>query len=203
MLNVVLEEDEESTLNDVAVGVNRFDPIWERLIDYVFGEDNKEQYFPHATWHIIRNGRVKQNSALEPDTIMKWNNKIYVLDAKYYQYGVSGVTGDLPATTSIQKQITYGKHIAEQIKEVEEDKVYNAFIMPYDSNNSDKYKFVSVATADWETYDDNTRNYAYVLGILLDTKWLLSNYVRHNIAEIESLASQIEKSLRWFRNLSE
>lgn len=202
MLNVVCEEDGESTLNNVAVGVNRFDPIWERLVDYVFGEDDKEKYFPHTTWHIIKNGKVEQNSALEPDTIMKWDNKIFVLDAKYYQYGVSGVTGDLPATTSIQKQITYGKHIAEQIKEVEENKVYNAFIMPYDSTESEKYKFVSVATADWETYDENTKNYAYVLGILLDTRWLMSNYVRRNITEIEILADEIEKSLRWFRGLS-
>lgn len=202
MLNVVCEEDEESTLNNVAVGVNRFDPIWERLVDYVFGEDDKEQYFPHATWHIIKNGKVEQNSALEPDTIMKWDDKIFVLDAKYYQYGVSGATCDLPATTSIQKQITYGKHIAEQIKEVEENKVYNAFIMPYDSKDSEKYKFVSVATADWETYDENTKNYAYVLGMLLDTKWLMSNYVRRNAAEIESLADEIEKSLSWFRGIS-
>lgn len=201
MLNVVCEEDEESTLNNVAVGVNRFDPIWERLVDYVFGEDDKEKYFPHATWHIIKNGKVEQNSALEPDTIMKWDNKIFVLDAKYYQYGVSGTIGDLPATTSIQKQITYGKHIAEQIKEVEEDKVFNAFIMPYDSTDSEKYKFVSVATADWETYDETTKNYAYVLGMLLDTKWLMSNYVRRNTTEIEILADEIESSLSWFRDL--
>lgn len=73
--------------------------------------------------------------------------------------------------------------------------------MPYDSTDSEKYKFVSVATADWETYDENTKNYAYVIGILLDTKWLMSNYVRRNITEIELLADEIESSISWFREL--
>ncbi len=203
MINVICEEDEESTLNDVAVGVNRFDPIWERLIDYVFGEDDKEKYFPHATWHIIRNGRIEQNSALEPDTIMKRDNKIFVLDAKYYQYGLSKAIGDLPATASIQKQITYGKHISEQIREVPENNVYNAFIMPYDSDGSDEIRFVSVATADWEKYNDDTKNYAYVLGMLVDTRWLISSYVKHNQSEIERLADEIEKSLEWYRKQSD
>lgn len=203
MINVINDNDENISVNNISIGVNRFDPIWERMIDYVFGEDNKEKYFPHATWHIIKNNKVEQSSALEPDTIMKYNGKIYVLDAKYYQYGITNQLSDLPATSSIQKQITYGKHIAEQIKETTENDVYNAFIMPYAAMDNEIFKFTSVATADWETYDKSTFNYAYVLGMLLDTKWLITNFVRHNNEEIEKLASAIENSLRLYRKLTE
>lgn len=203
MINVINDNDEDININNIAIGVNRFDPIWERLIDYVFGEDNKEKYFPHAKWHIIKNGKHEQSSALEPDTIMKYQDKIYVLDAKYYQYGVTNFVSDLPATSSIQKQITYGKHIAEQIQEVPENNVYNAFIMPFESDNDEVIRFVSVATADWETYNDKTKNYAYVLGILLDTKWLITSFVRHNNTDIERMAEAIEDSLEYYRSTFE
>ena len=200
MINVINDNDEDINIKNTAIGVNRFDHIWERLIDYVFGEDNKDKYFPHAKWHIIKNGKHEQSSALEPDTIMKFQDKIYVLDAKYYQYGITDYVSDLPATSSIQKQITYGKHIAEQMQEVPANNVYNAFIMPYASDNDEMIKFVSVATADWETYNDKTKNYAYVLGILLDTKWLITNYVKHNNSDIERMAEAIEDSLEYYRS---
>lgn len=203
MLNIIKECDDEITIKETAVGVNRFDPIWERLIDFVFGEENKEKYFPHATWHIIKNDKIEQSSALEPDTIMKHEGKIYVLDAKYYQYGLTEWTNDLPATSSIQKQITYGKHIAEQFCEVDSNEVYNAFIMPFDCAGGELYKFVSVGTADWEKYGPDTNNYAYVLGILLDSKYLISEYVKHNQSEIEHLADTIETSLRYYRGITE
>lgn len=200
MINVINDNDEDISIKNISIGVNRFDPIWERLIDYVFGEANKDKFFPHAKWHIIKNGKQEQSSALEPDTIMKYRNKIYVLDAKYYQYGITNYVSDLPATSSIQKQITYGKHIAEQIQDVPVNNVYNAFIMPYESDTNEVIKFVSVATADWETYNDKTKNYAYVLGMLLDTKWLITKCARHSAIDIEKMADAIEKSLEYYRS---
>ena len=37
-------------------------------------------------------------------------------DAKYYKYGVTGNTRDLPESTSINKQITYGIHGSNEKK---------------------------------------------------------------------------------------
>jgi len=202
MINIINDDDDDVEVKNVSIGVNKFEGVWERLVDYVFGEADKERYFPHATWHIIKNGHIETSSALEPDTIMKHDGKIYVLDAKYYQYGVSYDPSALPQTSSIQKQITYGKHIVENAKVLDEipaKDVLNAFIMPFNADSDDKYKFVSVGTADWEAYAPNTPNYAYVLGILLDTKWLISEYVRHNDKEIELLSNQIEESLDLFK----
>jgi hypothetical protein len=81
------------------------------------------------------------------------------------------------------------------------ENVFNAFIMPYESKDEEVLKFVSVATADWETYDDNTYNYAYVVGLLLDTKHLLTNYSKHKNSAIEVMALKIERSITEFRAL--
>ena len=199
MLNIITKQPDEIDINHWTLGVNRFDHVWESLIDFVFGDSDKEKYFPHSTWYIIKNGRLEKSSALEPDTIMKYNNKIFVLDAKYYKYGITENVNDLPATSSIQKQITYGKHIANQFVNIANNNIYNAFIIPFNACGKERIKFVSVGTADWENYNNRTENYAYVLGILLDTRWIISNYVKHNEKGIESLSLLIEKSLYEYR----
>lgn len=201
MINVILNDNGRIDNLDAKIGVTRFEYVWERMIDYIFGESDKERYFPHATWHIIKNNKIEQSSALEPDTIMKFGKKIYVLDAKYYKYGITEWTRDLPQTSSIQKQITYGKHISG-MDQVESNDVYNAFIMPFQSKTENPYQFVSVGTADWESYSLDSMNYAYVLGILADTKHLISTYTRHNESAIEQLSDLIEESLEKYKQMA-
>ena len=191
MINIIIADNDNIDVKNCSFGVDKFELIWEKIVDYTFGIDNKEKYFPHARWHIFEEDSIKQSNALEPDTIMQYDGKTYVLDAKYYKYGITKNIKDLPTTSSIQKQITYGKYIQTNFKE----DVYNAFIMPYKSINTDKYKFVGIATADWEKYDKDTCNYAYVLGILADTKWLISNITQYSMQEIEVLSALIETSL--------
>ena len=200
MLNIVNSKDENvDSVDKEAFGVNRFEYIWEKMIDYVFGEDNKEEYFPHATWHII-NGNKKESSALEPDTIMLYDDKTYILDAKYYKYGITKNPLHLPGSSSIEKQIVYGEYV-EVFKKVKKDKIYNAFIMPYASDNpGESYKFVSVGTADWKTYSPASANYDYVLGILLDTRYIMEQLSKHNPGEIEVLSDLIMISLDEYRS---
>lgn len=203
MINVLLEEDKKNSFDDVTIGVQKFEIVWERLIDFVFGEPNKDIYFPHAKWHIIKDSSVKTTSALIPDTIMKYDNKLYVLDAKYYQYGITENPNDLPQTASIQKQITYGRYISGlEIAPEDKNEIYNAFIMPFQSDGQDNYKFefVSVGTVDWEDYNERVMNYQYVLGMLLDTRYIITTYSRHNNREIEHLADLIEDSLETFKS---
>ncbi len=203
MINIINDLDESvNSLDNVAFGVNRFEYIWERLVDYVFGESNKEQYFPHASWDILQAGTVV-SSAFKPDTIMLYHNKLFVLDAKYYKYGITKKPQHLPASSSIQKQITYGKYIDTQnICNNGSNNIYNAFIMPFDKlneNTVDNYKVVSVGTADWEKYNKYTPNYKYVLGILLDTKHIINTYTGKNCAEIENMSNLIVTSLEKYR----
>lgn len=205
MLRIVNVEHEDISYHNSAIGVNHFAGVWERLVNYVFGEDNIEKYFPRAQWHILENGVFRTSTALEPDTIMRINNKIYILDAKYYQYGVTWAEGDLPNTSSIQKQITYGQHV-ESMNEVPKGNIYNAFIMPFNSaehgeNGDYILRFVAVGSGGWETYEkpEDIPNYSYILGILLDTRHIVTSFSRHNSREIEKLADKIEESIAEYK----
>lgn len=60
--------------------------------------------FPQTNWMLLDQGDAA-NPALEPDTIMIVENKVFVLDAKYYRYGDSKRPDHLQKSTSINKQI--------------------------------------------------------------------------------------------------
>ena len=122
--------------------------------------------------------------------------KVYILDAKYYKYGLTGNINDLPATASVQKQITYGDYVENKFGKSKVD-IYNAFIMPFNKlmKNDDNYKFVSIGTADWVNYNKCASNHKYVVGILADTKNLIETYSRKNCQEIEQLSRLIVNSV--------
>lgn len=198
MIDIVNCVEEQANQTDYQLGVSHFEYVWENLIDYVFGESNKNIYFPRAKWHIVL-GDYAVSSALEPDTIMILDGKFYILDAKYYKYGITRQFTHLPSTSSIQKQITYGEYIATQ-HFVENNDIYNAFVMPYAAKDGENpLQFVCVGTADWIEYSATTENYKYVLGILLDTKHIMQTYTRHNEKEIISMAQLIADSIQSYR----
>ena len=105
---------------------------------------------------------------------------------------------DLPKSTSINKQITYGEYVANEEKFKKkygsDMKVYNAFLIPFDSliskypNNSEMIK-VGEAVSSWK---DNSEEYHKIQGILIDVKTLMGINVRQDMKEIEKLAKLIE-----------
>ena len=195
MLEIIKQADEKADFPDSSYGVTRFEHVWENLIDYVFGVDNKNDYFPHGHYTIIKNGSITESSALEPDTIMKVGDRLFILDAKYYKYGIISNPAFLPPTSSIHKQITYGDYVFTN-RFADADKIYNAFILPYEAPSKDEVlSFVSVATGDWIKYDQDTLNYKYVLVILLDTRYIMDTYSRQNMKDIDMMAEFIQDSL--------
>jgi len=62
-------------------------------------------------------------------------------------------------------------------------------------DEEENYKLVSIGTADWEKYSPSTPNYCYVLGILLDTRFAIETYAKHNLLEIVELSKLIEEGL--------
>lgn len=178
-------------------GTDKFEHVWEKLIDIVFGESNKSDYFPHGIW-TQRYGanKGKATSALEPDTIMIYNGKYYVLDAKYYRYGNQpqfGV-GVLPQSSDINKQITYGQFVKRN-RAPEGVEVYNAFLMPFNRAKnyfyiSDLFGNVAEATGDWI---HNPETYERIQGIVVDTRYLLKNYQGNHDRDKEKISKEIEK----------
>lgn len=198
-LIAILKFDDNETNVQFRYGTYNFEYVWERMIDNTFGVSGKEEYFPKTTWSLENNIEIV-NSSLEPDTIMIYQDKIYVLDAKYYKYGESAIPAHLPETSSINKQITYGEYIAESKKFVKEGRhpiVYNAFIMPYNSkvnkfHTNDAMTVIGTAKGSWK---QGIKEYENVLGVLLDVKYLMGIDTRLDFGEIENLASLIEKAI--------
>ena len=201
MIDVIEFLDKSCETKNFTYGTNEFEYIWEMMVDSVFGEKNKTKYYPHCYWEIegkeYSSDQIEfRQSSLRPDTIMitdkcSENQRIFVLDSKYYKYGESKQLNHLPMSGSIIKQIAYAEYIEnkENIGELNKSKaIYNAFIMPFESKNSKNMKVVGSAKADYKIGD---KSYYNIKAILIDTKFLMENYV-HNDKMIKELADLIE-----------
>lgn len=194
MLKIVNEEpDDGLEANTFTFGTSRFEYVWESMIDSVFGTANKVDYFPKTTWHVT-NRPPYEMASLEPDTIMLYNNDVFVLDAKYYKFGNTRRLADLPESTSINKQITYGEYIAEneRFKQLHGPnmKVYNAFIMPFAAEcwNSANKHYIGDAVSSWK---HGNAEYESIKGILLDVKHLMRIANGNDDKEIREMAELI------------
>lgn len=197
MIAMIEFKDNQTIDKQFYFGTDKFENVWERLIDKVFGVSNKSDYFPHGIWtERYGKNKGKPASALEPDTIMIYGGKYYVLDAKYYRYGIlpQGGIGLLPQSSDINKQITYGQFVKNQ-RTPNDAQVFNAFIMPYNRANNlfninSLFGNVAEAIGDWV---DNPETYERVQGIVFDTRYLLKNYDGNHDAEKIELIQEIEK----------
>jgi hypothetical protein len=206
MIAMIEYMGEKTNEKQFYFGTDRFEYIWEKLIDRVFGEKNKTDYFPKTRWSL-RTGLGRSNAALGPDTIMLHDGRIYVIDAKYYKFGFSGIPSDLPESSSINKQITYGEYIHTQRcfkKQYGENvPVYNAFLMPYNSVDNrfeTKEIFINIgeATGDWKI---SGYEYERVQGILVDTRYLMYHYIGKPQTQIAMLAHSIDSAFEAFDGL--
>lgn len=189
MINVLQNLDENnSNPKHFAFGTRRFEKVWENLIEKTFGTekgDNKAQYFPKATRYLI-DGGIKDTNPLLPDTIMinHDDNSLYVIDAKYYRYGITHKIDHLPNMSSIAKQITYAQYIDSHF---DFDKVRNVFLLPF---NAKVNRLLVYHCSGWTVADWVNDAYAYkkIYTILVDTKYLMRNRVWANIEEVRQLS---------------
>ncbi len=199
MIAMIEFMDDKTIDKQFYFGTDRFESVWEKLIDKFFGESNKHDYFPRARWtEKYGPAKGRASSALEPDTIMIYKDKYYVLDAKYYRYGIFPRLGinALPQSSDINKQITYGQFVKNN-KAPLGSKVFNAFILPFNkSYNAFKitswFGNVAEAIGDWTTSPDI---YERIQGIVVDTRYLLKNYDGNHDKDKELLSIEIEKVL--------
>lgn len=108
--------------NHTGIKSRRFEYVWQDLIDTI-GIEDKYKYLPQAQYYNL-DGKPFNYSVkpLLPDTIVEGQNeKIYVLDAKYYRIG------HLPDQYNIFKQVRYGEYV--NIVSEKKD-IINAFILP-------------------------------------------------------------------------
>lgn len=212
MLDIVRYLGKKNDNRKAFFGTTDFEYVWEGLIDSVFGIDvnEKKKYYPHCSWKIYGKEnkvevRDEKRTALRPDTIMIFNDDIFVLDAKYYRYGEAEMGKNflrnpktLPGTGSIVKQIAYAEFIEMrqngQPGIYPQGKIFNAFIMPYAAceKGMENYALENVgyASCDWcDTGEE--KPYSKIYGILLDVRALMHRHPIKSGSDIAELANVI------------
>ncbi len=193
MLKMLEYEDEKGDDKQYFFGTDYFERVWESMVDQAFGISDKDKYFPRTRW-ILDYGRVKQKTPLQPDSIMIYGDKYYVLDSKLYKYGWTAVPDDLPNGPDINKQITYAEYI-ERVKGIPSERLFNAFIMPYNMEDNlfmlhSRFGNIGEAVGDWR---GNTKYYERIQGIVIDTRYLMWNYIGTPEEQKRELAECIER----------
>lgn len=219
---------EDGNENEPLFGVKKFAPVWEAMVDRIFGKLpqglSKDKFNPHCEWDLSSRARGYENPnyAMRPDTIM-WDeegNRLYVLDAKYYKFGMTGSASDLPSSGSICKQIAYAEYVERLVlqkkipacERMTANAIYNAFVLPYcfDADNFKlppddgfetrpyKMRFIGYCHGNWKNLDAKPgevdyRPYHRIAGILLDVKSVMQNYCAFGEAP-KMLAELVEKN---------
>lgn len=197
ILNIIIGLDANEHNDEFVYGVDSYPYIFERMIDSIFGNvKNMADFNPTATWQLLRNDYLEKNSRdLRPDTIIvKEDGTVFILDSKFYRFGFTGDESDLPETTSIQKQITYGEYISKYVTKVKVKEVYNAFLLPYDKErdtfrSEENIQYVGFAKSRWK---DNKLGYELVHTFLIDLHHVVKTWSRLNHSDdVERLISEI------------
>lgn len=194
---------DDSFENQATYGTRRYEYAWEKMVNSTLGSKiDISKFFPNAYWNIKGKKQEEDRSKLRPDSIYidRKYNKLYILDAKYYKYGITGNISDLPHTDSIQKQITYGDHISNhyEIYGFEKNNIYNAFIIPFNRHSEpflseDNMKYMGYANSAWR---DKTqfRNYERISLLLIDMKYMIDCFYEKEKVDLENLITLIEES---------
>ncbi|MDY3798806.1 MAG: LlaJI family restriction endonuclease [Bacilli bacterium] len=179
--------------NSIDFGTYKYYYVWEYMIDVVFGSKNvnKKEFFPDASW-TVDGIKEKDKSQLRPDTILKNNDELFILDAKYYKFGVTNSRNDLPNVSSIQKQITYGDHVINNLDFIPQN-VYNAFILPYKSKDEKNIIYRGYAESNWNV-PEGDKPYEKISLILLDFEYLFNKFYDGSKPDLDLLMKEIRKS---------
>ena len=191
-------------------GTNNFHHVWEQLVDQVYGESDKDSFYPKIYWKFKNSCKPfsfsEKRNSLRPDTIMitdrgKENQKIFVLDSKYYRYGATNNPNHLPDSASVVKQIAYAQYIdnAGNLKNMPSDvssfirseNIFNAFIMPADNISAENIGYVSADYVLPQDSEKSLKPYYKIHGILLDIKSLMYKHIPKDKKLIEELAGLI------------
>lgn len=206
MLSIVEGLSEEQNANELVYGVDSYSYIFERMINSIFGNRDASKFNPSANWHLKSDPDVSfPSSDLRPDTILIHDGTAYVLDSKFYRFGHTFDKKDLPETSSIQKQITYGDFIKTRKLGKDIQKIRNAFILPYDmeatrnpSNLSKRIEYIGYSETN---YREGIHDYDIVYAFLIDLKYVVNTWNKKKHSDVVlSLIEQIEEEIQTLKS---
>lgn len=208
MLNIIDGiDDSQHKTNEHTFGITNYYYVFEYMVDAFFqgiSGNLKKKYDPSGYW--LLNGLEKlQSSNLRPDTIClnQKTGETFILDSKMYQYGFTKNVKDLPQTSSMQKQITYGDFIHNYVDS--NAKIRNAFILPFykdkfadDKNvqfsNDKNLAYIGKAIVNYRSKEE-IQDWDNIYTFMIDFNFLLNNYMRKDSRYILSLEKKIRELL--------
>lgn len=177
-------------------GTKSYEYSFEKMINKLFGsEEDLSKYYPTALWYLGSDEEGFESSKLREDTIWKGKDKIYIIDSKYYRYGVENNETLLPKTSSIYKQIIYGDYVFNKLKNEEdkEYKIYNVFVIPSNKDEFLEYK----GYTKMKLLDDD-KEYKFVYLLFINMNELIDKYFSKEFSQIDKMINIIEKNI--FKN---
>lgn len=215
MLNILKTTEGDNMLSShYSYGITNYYYVFETMVDMLFDGIigyEKKKYDPNGYWQLNGQNRFLA-SRLRPDTILKRNDKTYILDAKMYQYGATHDRSKLPETQSLQKQITYGDFVSNNLRD---KNIRNAFILPYNKllksfindPNAMKYNdsnlvYFGYAYVDWRD-DEDFQDYDNIYAFGIDFNYLLNNYNKPDYEIINQFCEVIEENIKRYREQNE
>ena len=197
MLAIVEGLSEDENAKELVYGVDSYAYVFERMINSIFGNREASKFNPSADWYLKNKDYLPTPSSdLRPDTILIKDNIAYVLDSKFYRYGYTANKDDLPETTSIQKQITYGDFIKNNKMGDEIQKIRNAFILPYNKYNNklgliNTIEYIGYSKTD---YRKGVEGHEIIHAFLIDLKYVIETWNKKNHGDdVLNLVQQIEE----------
>jgi len=166
-------------------GVDTYDYVFERLVDHAFGNvDDISAFYPQSSWVIGE--KETPSTFLRPDSAAVTGDKVLIIDAKYYRFGTTGSISDLPDTTSIEKQITYGDYVRNFLQEKKQ--VQSVFVLPcLASDKGPLIQKFGYAKANWQVEEGQEK----IPAVLVDLRSLIFAFEK----EKSSLLPDLLKSL--------
>ncbi len=201
MLKIIEGINEDENTEELIYGVDNYEYVFERMINQIFGNQKSlEKFEPKANWYLLHNNFKKEpSSKMRPDTVLIQNDTAYILDSKYYRFGITGKSEDLPETTSIQKQITYGDYIKNN-HSLKISNIRNGFILPYNKNNNPFYSSETIHYVGYslaESKQNQIEDYNAVHAFLIDLKFVVNNWYEYSHKnETKNLIEKIEKAVK-------
>lgn len=186
MINILSNSYSEKLQNSIyEFGTYKYEIVWELIIDKIFSNTDISKFYPSARYRLVDGREFKAKSYLRPDTIILKDNNAFIIDSKYYKFGITDQLNDLPATADIQKQIAYGEFVNTKfINDFGKEKpIYNLFILPYNSYSKaldsgalkGNMEFVGEALGDWISLE-SSETFKKIQVILVDGKFALEAF---------------------------
>lgn len=158
----------DQIIDNIAIGSFNFENVWEEVcknyytdnlqdsitdLGYVYNEsDNKElklkDIITAPNWKITIEGSNPPNQKLRPDIVRFIENKMEIIDAKYYTFDVKPLIS-FPGVEDITKQYLYQLAYSKFIRENKIEQVNNFFIIP-----SENTKLEDIGEVSYDIFDN-------------------------------------------------